>query len=174
MPTKARNRSWRRAGPRSARRAVDGREQHVAHVGPLERQRTAAAAGAQAHRDGHRRDPTEPAGPVAQDVVELPARTIGSSPTALGRGDDRDEADDAGQVGAVEDVDPVDVGGRDPLALAATAASRASDCLEIGLRISEDLEHVATEPLDDHGHALAAADAHGLEAVAAAACPRGR
>ena len=146
--------------------AVDRGEQHVAHLGPLEGERAAAAARAQAEgeREGGQRRRSSP-GRRRSTLRQLGGRRAASSPTMLDSDGDGDEAEDAGQVGLVERVDPVDVGG--PL-LPAEPPPVLEVALEVGVGISGRGAAWRLQPLDDHGHALAAADAHRLEAVAAA------
>ena len=112
---------------------VDRRQQDVAHLGPLERQRPAAAARPQPEGDGEGGDHPDPARPVAQHVSTWAAVST-SSPTMLDEHDDHDQAEDAGQVGLVEDVDPVDVG--DALLAPEPPPVREAP-LEVGVRITD-------------------------------------
>ena len=198
VPTKARNRSWRIAGPRSAVVRSTGESSTWRTSERSSGERAAAAARAQAERDRHRGDAAQPRACRARGCRGRPCRDVAVA-DGPGDGHDGDEADDPGQVGAVERVDPVDV--RDAL-LAPVGPPVREGTLEVGIGVgsnahrstlgpppdgtcSRDGEAMGvmrrgraplgktrrserlSEPLDDHGHALAAADAHGLEAVAA-------
>ena len=95
-------------GAAQGRRAVDGREEDVADVGPFEREGPAPASGPQAHRDRDGGDAAEPARAVVSDVAQ--ARSSDRRVTdGVGRHDQPDESDDRREVGAVEHVHPVDV-----------------------------------------------------------------
>ena len=69
VAAKTRNRS---GGPpySQGHRAVDGRQQHVTDVGPLQRQRAAPGARAQADGDDHGGQHAQPVGPVHLHVVQ--------------------------------------------------------------------------------------------------------
>ena len=93
-------------GAQQGAAAVDRGEQHVAHVGLLDRQRSAAAARAQAGGHGEHGGEAQPAGTVAVDV----GRGRGADRGVLDEAGDEEEgaaAEECGEVRAVQRVEPL-------------------------------------------------------------------
>lgn len=92
---------------------VDRGREDVAHVGGLQRQRAAAAAGPESDEDHGRGDHPEEGGRVVEVTGGDPRRAVTGH-----RGGTEDQAtgDEGGEVGPVHGIDPVDVG--QPLAAA--------------------------------------------------------
>ena len=95
---------------RSAQRGapVDGGHEDVAHVGRLDRERPAAAAGPQAHEERERGGDTEPGGPVGAHPLDAGGRQPLVADDGGQHGHHRDDCD-PDQVHLVERVDPVDL-----------------------------------------------------------------
>ena len=118
-PKLAQDRALQRAA------TVDGREQHEAHLGGLEREWATSAPRAQPGRERERRDEADRGGPVLADMVDAGCGQLVVADEA-GEEQDDDGADDAGDVGVVRRVEPVDLGD----ALAAAGAAQVAHCLQ--------------------------------------------
>ena len=118
--------------PSHGRRPVDRREQHVPHVGSLERERSTPAARSQARpRRRRRRRPPSQSAPSVRTLRDLCGRELAVA-DETGADEDRDATEDRGQVRLVQRIDPVDV--RQPLA-APDAPPLEQRAFEVSVRI---------------------------------------